>query len=81
MRAGRAGATMDAGRWERKGNWLARAPLRQGHPSRIGRYRLTARLGAGGMGVVYLGETPQHLLRLLAGQRVADLAGSSWTTP
>jgi eukaryotic-like serine/threonine-protein kinase len=34
---------------------VARMPLRDGDPSRIGRFRLTARLGAGGMGVVYLG--------------------------
>jgi Protein kinase domain len=30
-------------------------PLRDGDPRRAGRYRLTARLGAGGMGLVYLG--------------------------
>jgi hypothetical protein len=35
---------------------VALTPLLDGDPSRIGRYRLTARLGAGGMGVVYLGE-------------------------
>jgi predicted Ser/Thr protein kinase len=34
---------------------LARAPLQAGDPVRIGHYRLSARLGAGGMGVVYLG--------------------------
>jgi serine/threonine protein kinase len=36
---------------------VARAPLQQTDPSRVGGYRLVARLGAGGMGVVYLAET------------------------
>ena len=34
---------------------MAPTPLQQGDPPQIGRYMLTARLGAGGMGVVYLG--------------------------
>ena len=36
---------------------MARAPLQQTDPAWVGRYRLAARLGAGGMGVVYLAET------------------------
>jgi len=36
---------------------VARAPLQQTDPAWVGRYRLVARLGAGGMGVVYLAET------------------------
>jgi Protein kinase domain len=35
---------------------VALVPLQEGDPSRIGRFRLTARLGAGGMGIVYLGQ-------------------------
>jgi len=35
---------------------VAPMPLQQGDPSQVGRYQLAARLGAGGMGVVYLGE-------------------------
>lgn len=34
---------------------MARTPLKADDPRRIGHYRLTARLGVGGMGVVYLG--------------------------
>jgi predicted Ser/Thr protein kinase len=35
---------------------VAPKPLQESDPARIGRYRLTARLGAGGMGVVYLAQ-------------------------
>ena len=34
---------------------MAREPLLDSDPRRVGRYRLSARLGSGGMGVVYLG--------------------------
>ena len=36
---------------------MARAPLQQTDPAWVGRYHVVARLGAGGMGVVYLAET------------------------
>ncbi|WP_248959438.1 serine/threonine-protein kinase [Sphaerisporangium perillae] len=34
-------------------------PLRPGDPARVGGYELTARLGEGGQGVVYLGRSPE----------------------
>ena len=37
---------------------MAQKALREHDPVRIGRYQLTARLGSGGMGVVYLGVAP-----------------------
>ncbi|WP_182902437.1 serine/threonine-protein kinase [Microbispora sp. H10830] len=43
---------------------MAESPLRAGDPERLGDYRLVGRLGEGGQGVVYLGETP-------AGEKVA----------
>ena len=48
----------------RKGERLARGPLLRTDPTQLGRYRLVSRLGAGGMGVVYLGVDPN-------GQQVA----------
>jgi serine/threonine protein kinase len=53
---------------------LARTPLRADDPTRIGHYRLTARLGSGGMGVVYLGvawDGSQVAIKVLR----PDLAG------
>lgn len=41
---------------------LAHQPLREQDPRRIGRYQLTARLGQGGMGTVYLGRSPGERL-------------------
>ncbi|GLY86533.1 hypothetical protein Airi02_044620 [Actinoallomurus iriomotensis] len=39
-------------------------PLRAGNPEQVGAYPLTGRLGQGGMGTVYLAESPE-------GERVA----------
>ena len=46
------------------GSAVTMTPLRSGDPDRLGRYRLLGRLGAGGMGTVFLGSGPD-------GQRVA----------
>ncbi|WP_327090593.1 serine/threonine protein kinase [Nonomuraea sp. NBC_01738] len=53
-------------------------PLREGDPTAIGPYRLAGRLGAGGQGVVYLGQGPDGrpvavkvLREGLAGERFA----------
>ncbi|OEV06038.1 bifunctional serine/threonine-protein kinase/ABC transporter substrate-binding protein [Streptomyces oceani] len=40
-------------------------PLRPSDPARLGEYRLLGRLGAGGMGVVYLGRTTEGALAAL----------------
>src|SRR5215469_16938017 len=41
----------------RKGAPVARVPLQPADPAWVGQYHLVARLGAGGMGVVYLAQT------------------------
>src|ERR1700685_2311336 len=50
-------------------------PLKPGDPAAVGRYRLVGRLGAGGMGRVYLGVSPggrQVAVKLLLPEHSAD---------
>jgi WD40 repeat protein len=55
------------------GSAVTMTPLRAGDPARFGRYELVGRLGAGGMGTVFLGTGPD-------GQRVAVKAiRSEWS--
>ena len=54
---------------------MARTPLQADDPRRIGHYRLTARLGVGGMGVVYLGvgwDGSQVAVKLLRPELAGD---------
>jgi serine/threonine protein kinase len=52
----------------------APAPLQPGDPEQVGAYRLTGRLGSGGMGTVFLGEGPDE--RLVAVKLIrSELAG------
>ncbi len=48
--------------------------LRPGDPERVGRYRLLKRLGAGGMGLVYLGQSPsgRHVAVKIIRAELAD---------
>ncbi|MEU0479659.1 serine/threonine-protein kinase [Streptosporangium sp. NPDC006013] len=51
------------------------APLRPGDPAKVREYRLTARLGEGGQGTVYLGVAPtgaQVAVKLLRGDLAQD---------
>ena len=48
-------------------------PLRAGDPAQLGHYEILGRLGAGGMGIAYLGQGPDDLVVVKVLNALADL--------